>query len=66
MGTAADNWKPTARLRFVERAAAHDNEGKATYVARILQQWHGPELPSYMADAAVGEWRDVEVGVEAP
>jgi hypothetical protein len=65
MGTAADGWKPTARLRFVERAAA-TVKGKPTFTAKILQQFWAPNMPAYMADPSVGEWRDVEVGVEAP
>jgi hypothetical protein len=67
MGTAADGWKPTARLRFVERPAPTtlDKKGKPI-ITRILQQFWAPNMPSYMADPSVGEWRDVEVGVEAP
>jgi hypothetical protein len=57
-------WRPTARLRFVERPLAE--YGEEHRGARILQQWWGPELPSYMRDDSVGEWRDIPMGVESP
>jgi hypothetical protein len=51
------HWRPTPRLRFVERPASLDAENARTI--KILQQWHGPELPAYMRDDTTGEWRDV-------
>lgn len=61
MSTAADNYKPTARLRFIERLPPADPiDGPAGGPARrILQQFWGPEAPAYMRDDSVGEWRDV-------
>jgi hypothetical protein len=38
----------TPKLRFVLR------EEK-----RILQQWFAPDLPKYMVDPRIGEWRDI-------
>jgi hypothetical protein len=65
--TAADNLAPTARLRFVLRtpldAAACSLNAMPE---RILQQWWAEDVPGYMRRGAQGEWRDVEVGVEAP
>jgi hypothetical protein len=53
---------PTARLRFIEREGLTGLETPA----RILQQWFAPDMPGYMRDPNVGEWRDVPVGIEAP
>jgi hypothetical protein len=52
-------WRATPRLRWVDRpcgSAADDNA-----VMRVLEQWWGPDLPGYMRDDSVGEWRDVPV-----
>lgn len=58
------DWKPTPRLRFVERAIQEIPDiGRR---ARILQQWWAPDLPGYMADEATGEWRDVPLVEGAP
>jgi hypothetical protein len=48
------HWRPTPRLRFVERPGPAE-----VGTVRVLQQWHGPELPAYMRDDTTGEWRDV-------
>jgi hypothetical protein len=52
-----ETYKPTARLRFIERPMSMDAENCATQ--KVLQQWWGVELPAYMRDDSVGEWRDV-------
>jgi hypothetical protein len=31
-----------------------------------LQQWFGPELPAYLRDDSVGEWRPIPVGIGSP
>jgi hypothetical protein len=64
-------WQPTARLRFVVRtvditADMPPNFMKATRDMRILQQWYAPDMPGYMRDPTVGEWRDVPIGIETP
>lgn len=49
-----DAYVPTPRLRFVYRDTL--SEG-----LRVLQQWFAPDMPGYMRDPKVGEWRDVPV-----
>lgn len=62
----SSDWKPTTRLRFVEREGepvlGEDEKLRAT-VRYVLQQWHAPDLPAYMRGAE-GEWRDVPVKSE--
>jgi hypothetical protein len=58
------NMEPTAKLRFVERATSLDAESCRT--VRILQQWWAEPIPPYMRNDAIGEWRDIPMGVEAP
>jgi hypothetical protein len=53
------DWKPTARLRWEER-----RQGDAIPY-RVLQVWWAPDVPAYMVDPVVGEWRDVECVVGA-
>jgi hypothetical protein len=55
---------PTARLRFVERPCGSALDDNATM--HVLQQWFAEDVPAYMRASAKGEWRDVEVGIEAP
>jgi len=50
---------PTARLRWVYR------DGVQSPPHKFLQQWWAQDLPSYMRQEAVGEWRDVEVVSES-
>lgn len=62
-------WRPTPRLRWVARVLSElDVESGKQFVRRgqVLQQWHGPELPAYMVDDRVGEWRDVVTTGDAP
>jgi hypothetical protein len=65
-------WRPTMRLRWVTRRRlkmeieGYSVDPNLTVDSTVLQQWHGPELPAYLRDDSVGEWRDVPVGVEAP
>lgn len=56
-------WRPTARLRWVARFASATEDGVSM---PVLQQFWGPEAPSYMRDDSIGEWRDVPMGSEAP
>jgi hypothetical protein len=63
---ASKGYVPTARLRFVEREVPGVSGGAPPCTLRILQQWWGQDLPSYMADIAEGEWRDVPLGIEGP
>lgn len=53
-------WIATARLRWLDRPA--DTPAREL----VLQQWWGPELPSYMADPTIGEWRDVPMTQAEP
>jgi hypothetical protein len=57
---------PTSRLRFVTRTIAAETVFKGEHTVLILQQWWGPNVPSYMVDPSVGEWRDVPLTEEAP
>ena len=52
-------WRPTARLRWVAAGVPAETNPST------LQQWWGPEAPSYMRDDSVGEWRDVPMGMES-
>jgi hypothetical protein len=54
-------WRATPRLRWVDRPTAGDPIRTV-----VLQQWWGPDLPGYMRDDSVGEWRDVPVVGGAP
>ena len=62
------SWRPTARLRWVDRCRPLPGASMpgSRIGERILQQFWGPEAPSYMRDDSIGEWRDVPFGVEAP
>jgi len=60
--TMADNFVPTAGLRFVLRDVRIGED--LVRNTRILQQWWAPEVPRYMRGPD-GEWRDVEL-VDAP
>ena len=51
------DWKPTGKLRFVER---RDADG----VTRILQQFIAPDVPSYLMNDRDGKWVDVPVEVD--
>jgi hypothetical protein len=51
------DWKPTGKLRFVER---RDADG----VTRILQQFIAPDVPSYLMNDREGKWVDVPVETE--
>lgn len=53
-----DDWIGTTKLRFVERQIGTEPVAR---IASILQQWYAPDVPGYMRDPAVGEWRDVAV-----
>lgn len=66
MSTAADTLAPTAKLRWVERKVAAESAFAVDGTQRVLQQWFAENVPGYMRTHAQGEWRDVEVGVEAP
>jgi len=59
---------PTARLRFVVRAdvVRADVVDVEASLGRVLQQWWAPDLPGYMADPAVGEWREVPTVSDVP
>jgi hypothetical protein len=59
-------WRPTMRLRWVRCTTESNSLLIPTVTCFVLQQWHGPELPAYLRDDSVGEWRDIPVGVEAP
>jgi hypothetical protein len=60
-------WRPTMRLRWVERWATHVyGPDQVAGPTLVLQQWHGPELPAYLRDDSVGEWRAVPTGSESP
>ena len=68
-------YKPTTRLRFIERevkgniAVSRNSDGSEMWsvkTERVLQQWFGPDMPSYMADPTVGEWCDVPLVEGAP
>jgi hypothetical protein len=54
---------PTPRLRWVERPAPRFKAPKAT--VRVLQQWWAPDVPSFMRDDRIGEWREVALEKEA-
>jgi hypothetical protein len=56
--------EPTAKLRFVERTVHLEGEDVGT--VRVLQQWWAEPMPAYMRNDAIGEWRDIPMGVEAP
>ena len=60
LGQESDVWVPTARLRWVTRPA------QPPALERVLQCWHAPEMPGYMRDMRVGEWRDVPMVEGAP
>lgn len=51
------SWQPTTRLRFV----MYTSPLGTTPPQKILQQWWAPDMPGYMRDPLVGEWRDVPV-----
>lgn len=59
----ADNWAPTARLRWVERPVSDPPD--PVRPGLVLQQWFTEDVPGYMRNNAAGEWRDVETVVEA-
>jgi hypothetical protein len=66
----SDDWKPTTRLRFVERgadliggASVHGAPTSTVVPRKILQQWFAPDMPAYM-QSGEGEWRDVEVATK--
>jgi hypothetical protein len=53
---------PTARLRFVAFGMSDYISGKRKRPPReILQQWFAQDVPDYMRDPKIGEWRDVPV-----
>ena len=59
-----NDYKPTARLRWVPREVPKQQvsvnpEVWATHKVNILQQWWAPDVPAYMVDPKQGEWRDV-------
>jgi hypothetical protein len=58
-----EDWKPTARLRLVNRSPPPGTEVAPGWKLRILQQWFAPDVPSYMLGDE-GEWRDIPVGDE--
>jgi hypothetical protein len=67
MNTGADNFKPTARLRFVLRKPVSENSCDLNAMpVRILQQWFAPNVPAYMVDPTQGEWRDIPLESETP
>ena len=51
--TAPTGYVPTARLRWVDRPASD------VYREMVLQQWWAPNVPSFMIDENIGEWKDV-------
>ena len=55
------DWRPSARLRWVTVPTAL-GEGTGSR----LEQWWGPELPGYMRDDRVGEWRAIPTVEAAP
>jgi hypothetical protein len=55
--------EPTPRLRWVERAAGSALDDNATM--HVLQQWWAPQMPAYMRDPNVGEWKDIELAQDA-
>jgi hypothetical protein len=57
-----EDWVPTARLRFVVRAAPP--LGDMPVNERVLQVWYSQDVPGYMRRDAEGEWRDVSVEEE--
>lgn len=61
----SDNWEPTGRLRFVERAVERvggTEEAQIWRTDRILQQeWR----QRWGSDTGPGEWRDVPVEAES-
>jgi hypothetical protein len=61
-----EEYRPTPRLRWVKSAQTDPWFDITRPTALKLQQWFGPELPAYMRDDSVGEWRDVVVSQEAP
>jgi hypothetical protein len=62
---------PTAKLRWLARVVPAEvlMPGQKIYASEhtvtILQQWWAPNVPAFMADDRIGEWRDVVV-VESP
>jgi hypothetical protein len=56
-----ENYVATARLRWTTSATSDPQVG-----AWVLQQWFAPNMPSYMADPSIGEWRAVPVVEGAP
>lgn len=60
MSGAEDRFSPTARLRWLKRPLSR--RGAASEA--ILQQWYAPDVPAYMVDPMMGEWRDVTVVAE--
>ena len=61
----SEKFIPTARLRFVKRAHEFQSMDPTMPMQRILQQWWAEDMPSYMRDKALGEWRDVELTEES-
>jgi hypothetical protein len=65
------SYVPTSKLRWVRRPLSVSEGGGAVSIdamldSRVLQQWWAPNLPGYMADQSIGEWRDVQDGTEYP
>jgi hypothetical protein len=60
-----DDWQPTTRLRFVNYTSPL-NASPVSGARKILQQWWAPNMPAYMQDPTVGEWRDVPLMEESP
>ena len=54
-----NDYVPTARLRWVR--TLKESGGALPNREYRLEQWHAPDVPKYMVDPAVGEWRKVEV-----
>ena len=60
--TEFTDFVPTTRLRFAWREVALQRGPVieiAAHRVKVLQQWFAPNVPGYMSDPAVGEWRDV-------
>ncbi len=66
MSPVSGDLAPTARLRWVERTPPADSPAEANETVRVLQVWWAQDVPAYMRASALGEWRDVEVGIESP
>jgi hypothetical protein len=67
LGQESDVWVPTARLRWVMRTPADAAACSLNALPdKVLQCWHAPEMPGYMRDMRVGEWRDVPMVEGAP